>query len=61
MAKRVRCTAHALSGVGVTIANGDKVWVKAICKEVLWELEGLQQTINFMVLPLKGSDLVLKV
>ena len=61
VAKRVGCTAHALSGLGVTITNGDKVWVQAICKDVFWESEDLKQTTDFMVLPMRGCNLVLGV
>ena len=48
-------------GVGVTIANEDKIWVQTMCKGVQWESEGLQQTTDFMILSLKGCDLVLGV
>ena len=41
--------------------NGDKLWTKGICKMVLWETQGFHQTTDFLVLPLRGCDLVLGV
>ena len=43
------------------MANGDKMWTKGICKKVLCETQGFQQTTDFLILPLKGCDLVLGV
>ena len=61
IAKKVGCHTHIMSGIGVSIANGDKIWVQEVCKEVLWETEGLRQVTDFMLLPLMGCDLVLGV
>ena len=59
--RKVGCQTHTMVGIGVTIANGDKVWVHEVCREVVWETKGLRQVTNFMVLPLMGCDLVLRV
>ena len=61
VAKRVGCSSQAMSGVGVTIANGQKIWVQDMCKAIAWETEGLQMIIDFMLLPLRGCDIVLGV
>ncbi|OMO64809.1 Retroviral aspartyl protease [Corchorus capsularis] len=60
-AKKIGWPIHHIAGVGVTIANGDKLWAQSICYGVQWEAQGLSQTTSFMLLPLSGCDVVLGV
>ena len=59
--KRMGCSIQTISGIGVSIANGDRIWVHEVCKKVYWETEGLLQLTNFMALPLNRCDLILGV
>ena len=43
----------------VTVANGDKLRVQQCCSGLCWEAQGLQQSIDFFVLSLRGCDVVL--
>ena len=45
----------------MTVANGKVLRTQEVCKAVNWESQGLKQTTNFLVLPLRGCDLVLGV
>ena len=43
----------------VTVANGDKLRVQQCCPGLCWEAQGLQLSIDFFVLSLRGYDVVL--
>ena len=45
----------------MTVANGEILQAQETCKNVMWESQGLVQTTEFLVLPLRGCDLVLGV
>lgn len=43
----------------VLIANGSYLFTRGMCKGVSWEVQNHKFEIDFMVLPLKGCDIVL--
>ena len=45
--------------VSVIVANGAKMVTHEICRAVKWETQALQQSTDFLVLPLMGCDVVL--
>ncbi|KAL4335086.1 hypothetical protein GQ457_07G026120 [Hibiscus cannabinus] len=45
----------------VTIADGSSIHTQGICREVQWESQGHFFHTDFLVLPLKGCDIVLEV
>ena len=59
--KRLRCPTQSIKGMSVTVANEDKLRTQEVCKLLSWETHGLTQRTDFLVLPLKGCDLVLGV
>ena len=61
VAKRLKCKTHLTAGLNVTVANGEVLKSQKACKAVIWESQGLLQTTDFLVLPLRGCDLVLGV
>ena len=61
MVKKIGCKTQSITGVGVSMANGKKMWAQEWCKGVLWSVQGLQQCTDFYVLPLMRCDLVLGV
>ena len=61
VAKKLKCQTHFMPKVNVIVANGETLKVQEIYKLVRWESHGLIQSTNFLVLPLKGCDLVLEV
>ena len=61
LAKRLRCKSQVIIGVNVTVANGETLRAQEVCKNVEWESQGLNQTTDFLILPLRGCDLVLGV
>ena len=61
VAKRLKCKTQSTIGLSVTVANGDVLRSQETCKDVKWETQGLVQTTVFLVLPLRGCDLVLGV
>ena len=61
VAKKLKCTTQGITGLNVTMANGEVLQAQETCKNVMWESQGLVQTTEFLVLPLRGCDLVLGV
>ena len=61
VAKRLRCLTKAVTGVSVTVANGEILKAQEVCELIKWETQGLTQFTDFLVLPLMGCDLVLGV
>ena len=57
--KRLNCPTQSISGLQVTVANGDTVKTQAACLALHWEVQGFHQVTDFLVLPLQGCDLVL--
>ncbi|KAG8483504.1 hypothetical protein CXB51_022371 [Gossypium anomalum] len=45
----------------VTVANGTSLFTRGLCKGVSWEVQDLHLATDFLVLPLKGCDIVLRV
>lgn len=45
----------------VTVADGESLGTRGICENVGWLCQGVEFQNDFMVLPLKGCDLVLGV
>ncbi|KAK5802773.1 hypothetical protein PVK06_030393 [Gossypium arboreum] len=45
----------------VMAANKVQLATQGVCRSVLWEAQGYQFSIDFMVCPVKGCDLVLSV
>lgn len=48
-----------LKGLGVSAANGDVLMALEGCKELEWNCQGLSQNTDFLVLLLRGCELVL--
>ena len=61
VSKRLKCSTKPIVGVQVTVANGDSLKSQEICELVRWEAQALIQFTDFLVLPLRGCDLVLGV
>lgn len=61
MAKRLNLTIEPGPGLRVLVANGVKLCTQRFCRVVLWEAQGYQCTTDFLVLSVKGFDLVLGV
>ena len=59
--KRLGYYLQFVPGVSVAVANGAKMVTHDICRAVKWETQGLQQSTDFLVLPLRGCDVVLGV
>lgn len=61
VARRLRYPTEVITGVNVTVANGDILKSQEVCELIKWETQGLVQFTGFLVLPLNGCDLVLGV
>ena len=61
VARKLKCVTRVITGVQVTIANGDTLQSYEVCKLTKWEAQGLVQFTDFLVLLLKRCDLVLGV
>ena len=61
VAKRLKCPTQMVAGMSVIVANGEVLRTQEVCKNVTWESQGVLQTTNFLLLPLRGCDLVLGV
>ena len=61
VARRLKCPTRVITGIKVTVANGDVLKSQEVCESIMWEAQGLTQFTDFMVLPLMGCDLVLGV
>ena len=61
VAKRLKCKTQVVTGINVIVANGEDLRAQEVCKAVKWNIHGLAQTTDFLVLLLKGCDLVLEV
>ena len=59
--KKLNCLTQDVKGMNVTVANRQTLVSNEVCKELQWEVQGLIQHSDFMVLPLMGCDLVLGV
>ena len=57
--KRIGGISHSISSLTVTVANGEQLRAKELCPRLLWEVQGVTQSIDFLVLPLIGCDAVL--
>lgn len=42
----------------VTVADGRHLFTTGVCKEIEWEVQGFSFIADFIVLPLKGCDVV---
>lgn len=47
--------------VGVTIANGEKVRSMGKCPQLVWSMQGIDFVADFLVLQVRGYDVVLGV
>ncbi|KAK8288461.1 hypothetical protein V6Z12_D07G127200 [Gossypium hirsutum] len=45
----------------VSVVNGESLFTRGVCKGVLWEVQNHKFETDFMILPLKGCDMVLGV
>ena len=61
VAKRLKCPTQMVAGMSVTVANGEVLRTQEVCKNVTWESQRVLQTTDFLLLPLRGCDLVLGV
>ena len=61
LAKRLKCNSQGITGVIVTVANEEVLKAYEVCKKVSWESQGFVQDTYFLVLPLRGCDMVLGV
>ena len=61
VAKRLGCKLQAIKGVDVQVANGDSIPCWELCKRLCWTVQGLTQSIDVLILPLLGCDIVLGV
>ena len=59
--KRTGARLHDVPSFIVTVANGDKLQVQKGCSDLIWEVQGCQQSADFFVLPLRGCEMVLGV
>ncbi|OMP03526.1 Retrotransposon gag protein [Corchorus olitorius] len=55
MSKRLSCTLLPIKGVPVTVANGEDMTCKELCKALKWEVQGLCQITEVLILPLLVS------
>ena len=42
LVRRLGYLTQLITGIGVSIANGERLWVNQICKKVNWEAVGFQ-------------------
>ena len=61
VAKRWSCELKTIKGLQEIVANGNTILAQEACKDLKWEVQGLQQQTDFFILPLQGCDLVLGV
>ena len=61
MVKRGALYTNTITSLSVTVANGDKMWVKELCPNVQWKVGEVEQNTDCLVLSLKGCDMVLGV
>ena len=59
VAKRLACAIQTITGLQISVANGELLKTQEMCKGVLLELQGCRQGVDLLVLPLKGCDVVL--
>ena len=61
LTKRVGFPTQTVTGLSVSIANGEKMWVQELCAGVQWKVGTVTQDTDCFVLPLNGCDMVLGV
>ena len=59
--KRTECHSQDVGSLIITVANGEQLKAQEICPNLHWEVQGLSQSTDFLVLPLRGCDAVLGV
>ena len=59
--KKLRVRLKNIQSFMVTVANSDKLKAQQRCPSLTWEVQGIQLKADFLVIPLKGCDMVLGV
>ncbi|OMO81357.1 Retrotransposon gag protein [Corchorus olitorius] len=59
VAKRLGCATLPMSHVPVTVANGEALTCKEMCRQLKWEVQGLVQNTDVLLIQLLGCDMVL--
>ncbi|KAG8391002.1 hypothetical protein BUALT_Bualt01G0142700 [Buddleja alternifolia] len=58
-AKRLGCKLEATQCFPVSVADGNKFFSQAVCKQFSWRMQGVNFFTDLMVLPLGGCEMVL--
>lgn len=59
LAKKLKLPIVAADRLQVLTASGDKLFTQGLCHSVNWTIQDFQFSTNFLLLPIKGCDLVL--
>ena len=59
--KNIEVKLQSVTGLTVTVANGEKLKADEWCTSLTWKVQGLTQVVDFFTMPLRGCDVVLKV
>lgn len=60
-AKKLGCRIHEIDPLQVSVADGNKIVSKSMCKNFTWKIMGETFTTDAMLLPLGGCEMVLGV
>ena len=61
LSKRIGASLYHIPDLTVTVANGEHLKATELCPHLMWEVQGVTQSADFLVLPLKGCDAVLRI
>lgn len=61
LAKKIGLKLTPINKVEVAVANGLKVPVQYLCKELLWSVQGTSFVADFLVMPIGGYGVVLRI
>lgn len=59
VAKRLNLAVESRSTLRVMVVNGVRLSTQCLCRSVSWEAQGYSFTTNFLIISVKGFDLVL--
>ncbi|KAG8384085.1 hypothetical protein BUALT_Bualt04G0081300 [Buddleja alternifolia] len=60
-AQKLGCKIEATEPFPISVADGNKLYSKAACKDFQWKIQGVEFSADMMLLPLGGCDMFLGV
>ncbi|OMP03702.1 Aspartic peptidase, partial [Corchorus olitorius] len=59
LAKKLGCVTNHIHGLQVQVANGKELKCQEICSQLQWEVQGLTQKTDVLLIQLRGCNMVL--